>query len=498
MGDFGCPPLAGSHDIIGVKNEVVPLPEAPVANHSTLLQTQSQVRWLFSVLDSIYDGLMVVDRNGTIVYANPAYTRIFGVSVGRVINRPLVDIEPDSRVLTVLRTGKPIVDDPAFVISAGVDIVANITPIFEEGELVGAVAVFRDRTEILAMQEKLKLAVEEAEKNRLLTDRYYSELQELRARFLDVDDMVFESRAMQKIMAMVLRLANVDSTVLITGESGVGKEIIAILIHRTSRRRREAFVTINCGAIPENLLESELFGYEKGSFTGAGREGKIGLLEMGDHGTVFLDEIGELPVALQVKILRAIQEQKIMRVGGLKAISLDVRFLAATNRDLKAMVENRTFREDLYYRLNVVPIHIPPLRERPRDIIPLTRLFLNKYNEKYKLEKKIAPEVLRSFEVYGWPGNVRELENLVERLVVCTDREVVTLQDEVLAGYFKTAPLALTGVMPLKEARAQLEKNLVRRALALGGSSRAAAKLLAVDHATVLRKARQYQLPLVE
>jgi len=348
------------------------------------------------------------------------------------------------------------------------------------------------------MQEKLKLAIEEEEKNRLLTDRYYCELQELRARFLDVDDMVFESRAMRKVVAMVLRLANVDSTVLITGESGVGKEIIAILIHRTSRRRQEAFVTINCGAIPENLLESELFGYEKGSFTGAGREGKIGLLEMGNHGTVFLDEIGELPVALQVKILRAIQEQKIMRVGGLKSISLDVRFLAATNRDLKNMVENRTFREDLFYRLNVVPIHIPPLRERPRDIIPLTRLFLNKYNKRYNLEKKIAPEVLRSFEAYGWPGNVRELENLVERLVVCADREVITLQDEVLAGYFETAPLTLSDVMPLKEARAQLERNLVRRALALGGSSRAAAKLLDVDHTTVLRKARQYKLPVVE
>jgi len=394
------------------------------------------------------------------------------------------------------------VDDPSFVASAGVDIVANITPVFEDKQLVGAVAVFRDRSEILSMQEKLKLAIEEAEKHRLLTDRYYAELQELRARFLEVDDMVFESRPMQKILAMVLRLANVDSTVLITGESGVGKEIIAILIHRTSRRSQEAFVTINCGAIPENLLESELFGYEKGSFTGAGREGKLGLLETANHGTVFLDEIGDLPLHLQVKLLRAIQEQKIMRIGALKPISLNVRFLAASNRDLKAMVQNRTFREDLFYRLNVVPIHIPPLRERPRDVTPLARFFLDKYNHRYQLQKKIAPEVLRSFEEYVWPGNVRELENLIERLVVCVDREVITLQDEVLSGYFKTAwpapPFAAGHIMPLKEARAQFEKNILSRALALGGTSRGAAKLLAVDHSTVLRKARQYRLNVVE
>ncbi len=463
-----------------------------------LLQTQSQVRWLFNILDSIYDGVMVVDQKGSIVYANPAYTRTFGVSVQKVLNRKLADIEPDSRVLDVLRTGKPVVDDPSFVASAGVDIVANITPVFEEKRLVGAVAVFRDRSEILAMQEKLKLAIEEAEKNRQLTDRYYSELQELRARFLEVDDMVFESRPMQKILAMVLKLANVDSTVLITGESGVGKEIIAKLIHRTSRRSQEGFVTINCGAIPENLLESELFGYEKGSFTGAGREGKPGLLETANYGTVFLDEIGDLPLVLQVKLLRAIQEQQISRIGGLKPVSLNVRFLAASNRDLKAMVDNRTFREDLYYRLNVVPIHIPPLRERPRDITPLARFFLEKYNSRYQLRKRIAPEVLRSFEQYVWPGNVRELENLVERLVVCVDAEVITLQDEVLAGYFKTAPPFTSDIVPLKEARAQLEENLVSRALALGGTSRAAAKLLAVDHATVLRKARQYRLRVVE
>jgi len=465
-------------------------------------ENASRERWLFSILGAIYDGVMVVDARGTIVYANPAYTRIFGVPVEKVLGRRLAEIEPASRVLEVLRTGKPLIDDPAYVVSAGVDIVTNITPIYESGTLAGAVAIFRDQSEILSLQEKLKTILGEVEKTRNLASRYFTELQELRARFLDIGDLIFSSRQMQKIIELVLQLANVDSTVLITGESGVGKEIIAKLIHRTSRRSKEAFVTVNCGAIPENLLESELFGYERGSFTGASREGKPGLLEVANHGTIFLDEIGELPLILQVKLLRVIQEQKVMRIGGLKPVELNVRFLAATNRDLKEMVANRTFRHDLFYRLNVVSIHIPPLRERRRDIVPLTRLFLDKYNRRYGLQKKLVPGVYRCFEQYAWPGNVRELENLVERLVVCTKNEVITLDDEHLARYLnpveKEEAVVVNEVLPLKKAREMVEKNLLARALTLGGTSRAAAKILAVDHSTVVRKARRYHLNLVE
>ncbi|MGQ9826107.1 MAG: sigma 54-interacting transcriptional regulator, partial [Desulfotomaculales bacterium] len=208
-------------------------------------ENTSQERWLFSILKAIYDGVMVVDARGTIVYANPAYTRIFGVPVEKVLGRRLAEIEPASRVLEVLRTGKPLIDDPAHVISAGVDIVTNITPIYEDDILVGAVAIFRDQSEVFSLHEILKKAQREVEKTRNLADRYYTELQELRARFLDVGDLIYSSQQMKKIIDLVLQLANVDSTVLITGESGVGKEIIAKLIHRTSRRSKEAFVTVN-------------------------------------------------------------------------------------------------------------------------------------------------------------------------------------------------------------------------------------------------------------
>jgi len=336
-----------------------------------------------NVLDSIHDGVIIVAMDSTILYANPAYTRSFGVEVEKVLGRKISEIEPNSHILDVLQTGKPVVDDHAQIDSVGIDIVANITPIFELGIMTGAVAVFRDATEVLALKD--------------LVTRYHSELLELRTRLLDVDvdDVVWDSPAMRRVLELAQRVAMVDSTVLISGESGTGKEVVARLIHRVSQRHEGPMVAINCGAIPENLLESELFGYDKGSFTGAGREGKVGLVEVADKGTILLDEIGDLPLSLQVKLLRMIQEQCFMRIGGVKPIKVDVRFVVATNRDLKAMVKQGTFREDLFYRLNVVPIHIPPLRERKRDIAGLVRVFLQKYNNKYHIEKRILPEVIR-------------------------------------------------------------------------------------------------------
>ncbi|MHB1407103.1 MAG: sigma-54 interaction domain-containing protein, partial [Desulfitobacteriaceae bacterium] len=313
-----------------------------------------------NIMDSIHDGVIVVSMDSTILYANPAYTRCFGVQVGKVLGRKLSEIEPNSRVLAVLRTGKPVVDDHSHVVSVGIDIVANITPVFELGKMTGAVAVFRDATEVMALKD--------------LVTRYHSELLELRTRLLDVEDVVWDSQAMRRVSELAQRVAMVDSTVLISGESGTGKEVVAKLIHRLSQRHEGPMVAINCGAIPENLLESELFGYEKGAFTGAVREGKAGLLEVADKGTILLDEIGELPLSLQVKLLRVIQELRFMRIGGVKQVKVDVRFVAATNRDLKIMVKQGTFREDLFYRLNVVPIHIPPLRERKRDIAGLIRV----------------------------------------------------------------------------------------------------------------------------
>lgn len=451
------------------------------------LESDSRVKWLASILNSIHEGVVVIDLNSTIVFANSAYTRSLGVPVGKVLGKKLADIEPESRILDVLRSGKPIVDDPSQIKSlGGLDIVANINPIYENNRLIGVVAVFRDRSEVQHLEEKLR-------------ETMY-EVQELRSRVLETNDLIVESPQMRKIMELVLRLGQVDSTVLITGESGTGKEIISKLIHRAGKRQNQAFVTINCGAIPENLLESELFGYEKGAFTGASKEGKVGLLEIANHGTLFLDEISELPYSLQVKLLRVIQEQKFMRIGSLKETEVDIRFLAAANHDLTTMVKEKTFREDLYYRLNVIPVALPPLRQRKQDIAPMARHFLQKFNKKYGQQKKLLPEVYRHLEAYFWPGNVRELENLMERLVVSALQDTIDLQDETLANYFfsgiNAQPDAAYDVMSLNEAREMVEKDLIKKSLTLYGSARRAAKILGVDPSTLIRKVRKYGLKL--
>lgn len=437
------------------------------------------------ILNSIHESVVVIGLDSTIIFANAAYTRILGVPVSKVLGKKLADLEPHSPILDVLRTGKPMVDDPYHIKAlGGLDIVANINPIYENSRLVGVVAVFRDRSEVLHLEEKLRQTMDE--------------VQELRSRFLETDELILQSPQMRKITELITRLGHVDSTVLITGESGTGKEVVAKLIHRSGKRHNQTFVTINCGAIPENLLESELFGYEKGAFTGASKEGKAGLLEMANNGTLFLDEISELPYSLQVKLLRVIQEQTFVRIGGLHETKVDIRFLAAANRDLKTMVNEKTFREDLYYRLNVVPIALPPLRERRQDIAPMARYFLQKFNKKYGQQKTLLPEVYRYLESYYWPGNVRELENLMERLVVSAIKDYIDLQDETLVGCFingpNTQPVDVRDIIPLNAAREMVEKNLIQKALNLYGSARRASKVLAVDHSTLTRKARKYGL----
>ncbi len=302
--------------------------------------------------------------------------------------------------------------------------------------------------------------------------------------------LITYSQKMMGLIDLILRVSRVDSTVLISGESGVGKELLAKLIHDQSSRSLGPFVKINCGAIPENLLESELFGYEGGAFTGASRQGKLGMFELAHGGTLFLDEIGELPLGLQVKLLRAIQEQEFVRVGGVKAKKVDVRFIAATNRELEKMVESGKFREDLYFRLNVIPLLVPPLRERKEDILPLIHHFQAKFTQKFKVSKTFAPEALRLFLNYPWPGNVRELENIVERLFVVSPGEIIYCRhvpEKLLPGVQRQC-VKVTGVMPLKEAVDELQRLLIEEALAMYGNTYKAAEALGVEQSTITRK----------
>ncbi|WLR51325.1 sigma 54-interacting transcriptional regulator [Bacillus tianshenii] len=355
---------------------------------------------------------------------------------------------------------------------------STATPIFDEQNIKKVVIISRDITSLDRLKEKLgaESPVEDA------TAREEHQKKTL----------IYKSKVMSDLVSEMKQIAEVDSTILLFGESGVGKEVFAQHIHAHSSRKEKPIVSMNCGAIPENLLESELFGYEKGAFTGAVAS-KQGLFELANGGTLFLDEITELPLNMQVKLLRALQEREIVRVGGIKTINIDVRVIATTNRDIKKMVKEKKFREDLYYRINVIPMLIPPLRQRKEDIVSLSLHFLQQINNAYKKEKSLSREALLLMESYRWPGNVRELQNVIERLAVTTKDKVITQEDVLRIFYNKgdneqDSKIFVSEVIPLKNAVKELEGQLISLAMQKYGTAAEAAKVLKISPATISRR----------
>ncbi|MET3291785.1 UNVERIFIED_CONTAM: transcriptional regulator with PAS, ATPase and Fis domain [Brevibacillus sp. OAP136] len=306
-------------------------------------------------------------------------------------------------------------------------------------------------------------------------------------RFVGVSDK------MTKIMDVVHKISRVNSTVLLLGESGVGKSFLAREIHAMSDRADQPFVSLNCGSLPKDLIESELFGYEPGTFTGGKKGGKIGLFEAADKGTIFLDEIAELPYDVQSKLLEVLQEGTIRKIGGVVAKQIDVRIIAATNRDLAVQVSKQQFRKDLFYRLNVVPLRIPPLKERKDEIPMLIEHFLDVFNRKYNQSKNISKPFKRKLVEYEWPGNIRELENIIERIVVTNSEDVFEfLLKEGNVQLFEESTVSIQGLIPLKDAKKMVEKELILRAHQMYGSTYKAAKALHVDQSTIVKKLKQY------
>ncbi|RXT06405.1 sigma 54-interacting transcriptional regulator [Ammoniphilus sp. CFH 90114] len=359
------------------------------------------------------------------------------------------------------------------------------TPIYHKDKLEKIVIVSRDITKTNQLKEKLKLA-------RKANDAYKQEIDELQAKNQFSRSLIYRSRIMEDLVDEMKLIAQVDSTVLLTGESGVGKEVFARAIHETSRRRDQPLIRVNCGAIPDNLIESELFGYERGAFTGADQKGKPGFFELANGGTIFLDEIAELPLSMQVKLLRVLQEREVTRVGGTRTIQMDVRVIAATNQNIKELVNEGRFREDLYYRLNVIPLRIPPLRERTEDVVSLCLHFLQQFNRTYEKDKNLSREALEVLESYDWPGNVRELQNIIERLLVTSRKEFIQQQDvlSVLYGDSKATrskPMVYE-IMPLKEAVKELENQLIELGLKKYGTASKVSEVLGVSQATISRR----------
>lgn len=362
--------------------------------------------FLKAIINSSEDAISVVDASGNGILINPAYTRLTGLSTEDIIGKPAdVDIaEGESMHLKVLRTQKPVRGVHMKVGPKNKDVIVHVAPVIVDGQLKGSVGVIHDTTEFTRLAEELEKA------KRIIRT--------LQAKYT-FEEIIGVSDAMQQAVDQARKAALTPATVLLRGESGTGKELFAHAIHNESSRKYSQFIRVNCAAISQQLLESELFGYEEGAFTGARKGGKKGLFEEASGGTIFLDEIGEMSINTQAKLLRVLQEKEIIRVGGTKSIDVDVRIIAATHVNLEKAIQQGGFREDLYYRLNMMPIIIPPLRYRKQDVYALSHHLIHKFNQEYgRAVTSIHPEALHKLEQYDWPGNVRELENVLGRSII--------------------------------------------------------------------------------
>lgn len=442
---------------------------------------------LRDIIDCSHDGIFITDGNANVLWVNPAYYKISGLTMRDVENKNMYNlvqehIISESGTLLAIKKRETVTLEQTF--QTGKRALISSTPCFGElDEIVMVVTNVRDITDYYELQEKYRETQE----------RYESELEFTRKRIFESSELIAKDPVTLNVLRQVEKVAVLDTTVLLRGETGVGKENFAKHIFHISPRSKEQFFSINCGAIPSNLIESELFGYEKGSFTGATKD-KMGIFELADKGTLFLDEIGDLPSDMQVKLLRVLQERTVRRIGGQKDIPFDVRVITATNRDLEKMVENDTFRKDLFYRLNVVPIHIPPLRERKGDIIPLAENFLNELNKKYNFNKKFALSARQELETYNWPGNIRELRNVVERVVVLSQDKYIYATDlpfHVKRESYK-AFVKENRAFDLKYEVMKFEYNYMEKAYAQYNNVRDAAASLNMDASTFVRKRQKY------
>lgn len=443
---------------------------------------------LLPILDGISDAVFIDNGEGRCLWCNSTCEDLYDISVSDIRGKSVDELEKkgiftpsvtrrvldEKREITILHENK-----------YGKKLLTTGTPIFNDtGKISLILTTSRDITRLTEDEEKSKSASNTMISMSAITNTYSPD-----------SGIIANSTPMRNVMMLTKRLASVNSTVLITGESGVGKGMIAKILHEEGNRCDKPFVTVNCGAIPENLIESELFGYVAGAFTGSRAEGKQGLFEVAQNGTIFLDEISELPLNLQVKLLRVIQEREITPVGGIKPIPINVRIVSATNKNLMELVREGKFREDLYYRLNVVPINVPPLRDRPEDILPLIQTNLAKYNEHLHESKTISSEVLAVLLKYQWPGNIRELQNIIERLIITTNEDVIT--EENLPIFIKQEAETNANMntdLSLSAAMAKAEKDILQEALSNYKSTRAMAKVLQVSQPTIVRKLHKYGL----
>lgn len=445
---------------------------------------------LRTLLDMISEATTIVDPNGTVLYWNRAAEQLYGIPAAEIIGKKIADFSWNSLMISkILKEGQPI-QDAYHEPRPGTYVLVNTAPIYRDGRMIGAIACEQDVTKLVRLGNQL-----------FTTTSELHTLEEKMSQLTPTHDPFHRIKgnapALLRTVEVARRVAPTDATVLITGESGVGKELFAHAIHHGSNRAEQPFVALNCGAIPATLFESELFGYQRGAFTGANRTGKLGKLELAHRGTLFLDEIGELPLEMQVKLLRVLQEKQFYRLGGTEPVQVDIRIIAATNRNLEERVAIGAFREDLFYRLNVVSIDVPPLRERVEDIPALIHLFSRQLAVQYgKPIPHFSPEVLVTLMNYHWPGNIRQLRNIVERLVILTEDGQIErehLPATVQVPRLQHPPPPFTS-SPGEEDPNAFDQAIQAALRTTYGNKTAAAKLLGISRGTLynrLKKCRQ-------
>ncbi len=442
---------------------------------------------LEAVINNAYEWIVVVDEKGNIIYMNKNYCEFLERKQEEVIGKHVTEVIENTRMHIVVKTGKEEIADLHYI--KGNYMIANRIPIVVDGRVIGAVGtvIFRDTNEWKRMNSHIKSLL-------LQLQTYFQEWTENNGAKYTLTHLISCSKQMEELKEKVKRIADSDISVLIRGESGTGKELFAHSIHQLSSRSQKPFVKVNCGAIPEHLLESELFGYEEGAFTGAKKGGKKGKFQLADGGTIFLDEIGDLPLHMQVKLLRVLQEKEMEPIGSTKTVAVDVRIIAATNRPLEKMVEEKRFREDLYYRINVIPFVIPPLRERPGDIEMLAYHFMKKIAKRSgKRVNAISAEVMKLLRQHVWPGNIRELENVMEVAVHFANGETITV--DALPEYLKANSSYQMKGKTLKELLEETEKAAIQQSLQrCGRDKQKAAKELGISKSAMYEKIKKYGL----
>ena len=450
---------------------------------------------LDAIINASFDGFWICDHEGKVIRINKASSEISGVKPEEVIGKKMDNLVRDglvNRSVTLEVIEKKSIVTLVQEQKTGKLVLSTGSPLFDRHGNVRLVVVNeRDLTEL----HNLRLELEESKR---LNDRYRSEINSSNDQKELLSEIVIRSKDMQIIFDTAIRVAKVDSTVMIQGESGVGKSHFAKLIHQASDRRQAPFIRVDCASIPESLIESELFGYEAGAFSGALTKGKAGLFQMADKGTLLLDEIGDIPLNLQVKLLRFLDDKSVIKLGGTSAKKIDTRVIVATNRHLDEMVKEGKFRSDLFFRLNVVPLIIPSLKERPEELPHLISFFLDKFNKKCSLQKTLSPKTLEYLCCYTYPGNIRELANIIERLVVLSAGNLIS--DEDLPANIKSNIIRSNGLKisennwNLPQAVARLEVDMIIEAVNIFGSQRKAAKALGVDQSTLTRKLKRYNI----